>query len=170
MGFLPAVSLDAQIGAPLILQVPAGANPVFGAQAIGDVNSRAELNADSSLVFGDGVNPPDTAIKRVSPGTVQFPGQVNVFGSVDIAATGAGLRVKAAANCKMGTGVLVAGTVTIANTSVTATSKIFLTDTSNGANLGVLSVGAINAGVSFVVNSSQGLDTGSFNYLIVEPG
>lgn len=96
------------------------------------------------------------------------PGNLTVNGQISASFPGSGLSVKSGANCKIGTGTLAAGTVTIADTAVTANSQIFLTDTSNGANLGVLSVGTIIAGTSFVVNSSNIADVGTFGYLIVE--
>ncbi len=91
-------------------------------------------------------------------------------GSLDIVTAGQGIKIATGANAKLGTATLAAGTVTVANTSVTANSKIFISDISGGANVGFLDIGVITAGVSFVVNSSNALDTSSFNYLIVEPG
>lgn len=69
-----------------------------------------------------------------------------------------------------GSGTLSSGTATISNTAVTAASVIMLTDTANGANLGILSVGTVTAGVSFVVNSSNAADGGTFAYLLMPTG
>lgn len=54
-----------------------------------------------------------------------------------------------------GTATLTAGTVTVNTSSVTANSKIFLTNIAKNAStaIGVLSVGTITAGTSFVINS-----------------
>jgi len=57
------------------------------------------------------------------------------------------------------------GTVTISSVYVTASSRIMLTRTSSGS--GVLNRGTITPGVSFVVNSSNGSDAGTFDYFIV---
>lgn len=67
-----------------------------------------------------------------------------------------------------GTGTLSGGTVTVSNTAVTATSKIFLTDTASSlTNVGTLSVSAKSAGVSFTVTSANALDGSTFNYMII---
>jgi hypothetical protein len=83
--------------------------------------------------------------------------------------TATGYRTKEGANAKMGTGTLVAGKVTVANTSVAANSRIFLTRTGAIAAAGALSVTAIVPGVSFTVESASGTDAGTFNYEIKEP-
>jgi hypothetical protein len=100
-------------------------------------------------------------------------------GPVDIQAAGFGLQVanggaQAGSNCKVGTGSLSAGggIGTVANTSVTANSYIFVTDTKSGGvtNLGALAVISQSAGTNFVVQSASATDTSTFNYMIVEPG
>lgn len=86
--------------------------------------------------------------------------------------SGKGISIKSGSNCKIGTGTLIGGTVTITNTSVTASSVIFITDTTSGslANVGNLTcpTASIIAGTSFVVNSTNVLDTSTFNYIIFE--
>lgn len=72
-------------------------------------------------------------------------------------------------NQPMGTAVLVAGTVTPLHTTVTASSRIFLSRLVAGGTLGNLSVGAITAGTSFVINSDNAADTSTVAYLILEP-
>lgn len=67
-----------------------------------------------------------------------------------------------------GTGALSSGAATVANTAVTASSVIFLTDTTNSiTNLGALSVATQTAGTGFTVKSSNVLDTSTFNYMII---
>jgi hypothetical protein len=80
------------------------------------------------------------------------------------------LGVREGSNARMGVATLVGGTVTVANTSVTATSRIFLTAQTSGAAAGALRVSARVAATSFTVTSSSGTDTSQFAYLIVEPG
>jgi hypothetical protein len=96
---------------------------------------------------------------------------LGIHGQVSVLTAGKGFSIKTGANCKMGSGTLVAGTATISTTAVTASSKIFVTDAGGGvlANIGSLSVGTIVANTSFVVNSSNALDTSNFNWLIIEP-
>lgn len=107
---------------------------------------------------------------------VPFVGEVVVIatqatGDFAIMTPGKTLRIKEGANSKMGTGTLVAGKVTVANTSVTAESKIFIqrAGAGLGAHPGSLSVTALVAGTSFTVESTNAEDTDSFNYVILEP-
>ena len=91
-------------------------------------------------------------------------------GHLDITTAGAGLQVAEGANAKQGTAVLVAGTVTVANTSVTANSRIFLTCQIPGGTPGFLRISARTAGVSFTILSSNAADTSTVAYEIFEPG
>lgn len=81
---------------------------------------------------------------------------------------GAGLRVKEGANAKQGVATLIAGTVTVANTSVTANSRILLTGQDNNAT-GALRVSARVAGTSFTITSSDAGASGVVAYEIFEP-
>jgi hypothetical protein len=67
----------------------------------------------------------------------------------------------------VGTAVLVAGTVTVATTQVTASSVILLSPKTLGGTPGTLSVGTITPGTSFVINSSSGADTSTISFLII---
>lgn len=78
------------------------------------------------------------------------------------------LAITTGANKSAGTGTLTAGTVAISTTAVTASSLIFLTDTTSSlTNVGVLSVSSKIAGTSFTVTSANVLDTATFNWLII---
>ena len=85
-------------------------------------------------------------------------------------AAGATLTFKAGSNARVGTGTLSLGTCVVANTSVTASSMIFLTCTGGGtfANTGIIYVLSVTPGTRFAVKSSNTTDNNSFNYLIVE--
>lgn len=89
-------------------------------------------------------------------------------GGVVFSTAAKGLTFKTGSNGRVGTGTLTAGTVTIANTSVTSNSYIMLTPTTSGGTPGVLRVSAISNGVSFTVTSSNVADASAFNYLIFE--
>lgn len=81
---------------------------------------------------------------------------------------GVKLNIVTGANASIGTSAaMTAGSITINTTAVTASSKIFLTHASVGGTQGILSVGTITAGTSFVINSSSGTDTGTVNWWIV---
>jgi hypothetical protein len=68
----------------------------------------------------------------------------------------------------MGTVALVGGTATVSNTSVTASTVIFLNHAATGGTPGHLTY-TISAGTSFTVNSTSGTDTSTVNYLLMEP-
>ena len=76
-------------------------------------------------------------------------------GNISMGTAGNGLRVKEGANARMGQATLIAGSKVVANTSVAATTRIFLTRSSiNGsAAIGSLSAGTITPGVSFVIDA-----------------
>lgn len=90
--------------------------------------------------------------------------------SFDVATAGQGLRVAEGANAKQGLATLVAGTVVVATTAVTANSRIFLTAQETGALTGILRVSARVAGTSFTILSTVGTDTATVAWEIFEPG
>lgn len=96
---------------------------------------------------------------------------VDSKGNLTTQAAGVGFKIKEGSNARMGTGTLSGGTATVSNTSVTANTRIFLSDQGGGvlANIGSLSVGTVTAGTSFVVNSSNALDSSKFAWLLIEP-
>lgn len=111
------------------------------------------------------------AIKFATGGfnsTANFRAQIDGSG-LSVTKAGAGLNVKEGSNCKQGTATLVAGTVVVSNTSVTANSRIFLTTQSVGGTAGFLVVSARTAGTSFTILSSSGTDTSVVAYQIFEP-
>lgn len=101
--------------------------------------------------------------------TVSSTGTVTIPGNFATSAIGSGLQIKTGTNSRIGTGTLSGGTLTVANTSVTANTRVFLTDTTSGAltNVGTMTV-VTTAGTGFVVTSSNVLDTSTFNWLLVE--
>jgi len=89
------------------------------------------------------------------------------------------IKVVEGTNTKQGTATLALGTVTVANTSVTATSRIFLTRQGLNAStaMGELAVASRSAGVSFTITSytagavtTQIGDLSTVAYLIHEVG
>jgi len=83
-----------------------------------------------------------------------------------VAANG-GIRLKSGANTSAGRATLVAGTVTVANTSVTANSLIFLTVSTAGGTRGYLST-TKSAGTSFTITSTSATETSVVDWHIVE--
>lgn len=95
-----------------------------------------------------------------------------VAGNLDIQTAGKGLQVAEGSNAKQGTATLAAGTKVVSDTSVTASSRIFLTCQSLGTvtSPSALCVSARTAGTSFTILASQNTDTSVIAYEIFEPG
>ena len=87
--------------------------------------------------------------------TATLGGITATNGNISMGTIGNGLRVTEGVNARMGQATLIAGSKVVANTSVAATTRIFLTRSSiNGsAAIGSLSAGTITPGVSFVINA-----------------
>lgn len=111
----------------------------------------------------------DAALAHIA-GTQTFTGANSFTQDLDITTAGKGLRVAEGTNAKQGTAVLSSGAVTVSNTSVTASSRIFLTSQADGGSPGFLRVSARTAGTSFTITSSSVLDTSTVGYEIFEPG
>lgn len=111
------------------------------------------------------------------PGTNMWVNEVNTHGSTAISQLSFGthrtdgLRVKEGTNAKQGVATLVGGTLTVANTSVTASSRIYLTTQSLGTVVDPkpIAVTARVAGTSFTIRSSDATDTSVVAYEIFEP-
>lgn len=94
------------------------------------------------------------------------------LGNIDVQTAGNGYRTKEGANAKQGTFTLSgAATTVVANTSVTASSRIFM----QTATLGTVTAAStlaytVSAGTSFTVTPSQSTDTSTINFEIFEPG
>lgn len=90
-------------------------------------------------------------------GPVNITGDVGVTGDISLAVAGDKLNIAVGANASCGVATLVGGTILVNTTAVTANSRIFLTRSGVGATganaLGMLTVGAIVAATSFVINS-----------------
>ena len=89
-------------------------------------------------------------------------------GNLLINTVGKGLRVKEGSGGKQGTVLLSAGTAVVANSNVTAASRIFLTAQDN-LSTGALRVSARTAGTSFTITSSNAADSGVVAWEIFEP-
>lgn len=88
---------------------------------------------------------------------------------VAVMTAGRGLKIKEGSNATMGVATLVAGSVVVSTTAVTATSRIQLTSQVDGGTPGFLRVSTRTAGTSFTITSSSGSDTSTVAWFIVEP-
>ena len=173
MGFYPFVPLPvgaAQITVPLDLS-GTGSNVVFGANTTGDSGERVTLGADGAIRFGTGAGATDTAVTRSGANNL-LVGSNSKIGSngLDIITAGVGLAVAEGSNAKQGTFTLTGGTTqVVANTSVTANSRIFLAAQVEGGTPGFIGVASRSAGTSFTVYCTA-TDTSTYAYEIFEPG
>jgi hypothetical protein len=93
---------------------------------------------------------------------------VNVTDDVVVTSAGKGIKIKEGSNARMGNATLVAGTVTVSNTSVTANTRIFLQHATTGGTPGHLTY-TKSAATSFTITSTSGTDTSTVDWLLVEP-
>lgn len=177
--FLATVSFVATI---MELEGAAATSDVLRARVAGDPDPRFNLNADGRMEWGDGDGAFDVALFRDIAGTLktsnffvasamQSDGDVSMYGTNFTLGTGGGrLRLKEGDPASaMGRATLVAGTVVVPTTSITAASEVFLTCQTPGGTPGFLRVSARTAGTSFTILSSNGADTSVVAWMIVEP-
>jgi hypothetical protein len=179
VAFLAAVAFTAAV---LNLTGATAGGDVVTSKVTGDSGLRFALDADGSMHWGDGTALDAlTDLYRGGSGVLrtdayfqlaggQADGDFTVFGTnLTIGSAGGKLRVKEGTNASMGRATLVAGTVVVNTTLVTANSEIFLTCQTPGGTPGFLRVSARSAGTSFTILSSSGTDTSVVSWLIVEP-
>ena len=95
-------------------------------------------------------------------GNALIYGNMSTLGSLSVGGT-----VNFKNNLVVGNAGLTAGSVTVSTAAVTTNSKIYLTSTGFSGSTGFLRVGTIVNGVSFQIVSSNGADTGSVNWLVI---
>lgn len=144
-------------------------------EVTGDTVPRLTVNGAGKLLWGPGNGAGDTDLYRVGANILQTDGtfQVlldqNIAGNVNAITAGKGLTVKGGSNARIGTSALTAGSVVVANTSVTASTVILLTSQADGGSPGFVRVSTRTAGTSFTITSSSGTDTSTIGWLLVEP-
>ena len=142
----------------------ASTNTLLDGRASSDSNARYNVTAAGTATYGPGNAGADVTWGRGAANRMDL-----TTADLRIATAGRGPQVAEGSNAKMGASTLVAGTVTVANTSVTANSRIFLTCQTPGGTPGFLRVSARVAGTSFTILSSSNTDTSVVGWLIFEP-
>jgi hypothetical protein len=96
---------------------------------------------------------------------------VTITGNLSLGTAGNKLLVKEGSNAAMGVATLVGGTVTVSNTLVTASSRIFLSIQSLGTVAAPKAIGvtARTAATSFTITSADATDTSAVAWHIIEP-
>lgn len=84
-------------------------------------------------------------------------------------ATVRSIRTREGTNARAGASTLVAGAVTVANTSVTANSRILCTPQNSSGTPGAVYVSARTPGVSFTITSTSSTDTRLVAWNMTEP-
>jgi hypothetical protein len=142
---------------------------------VGGTDLGGRLNVDGTAderqlwIQGHSTQTNDILLVEKSDGTDLVT--MNNTGDVKMALAGGGLYVKEGTNATMGVATLVAGTVTVSTTKVTANSRIFLTRQTTAGTLGSsVDVTARSAGTSFTITANGSvLDTSTVAWMIVEP-
>jgi hypothetical protein len=140
---------------------PVGAVGAPSYSFTGDTTTGIYRSAASTLAFTNG-----------GANTLTISTTISTFiGNVAVGTAGKGLQIKEGTNAKMGTATLVAGTVTVSTTAVTATSRIFVSVASLGTVTVPTAIGVTTrtAGTSFVIKSANAVDTSVVNWIIYEP-
>lgn len=82
--------------------------------------------------------------------------------------TNSSLVIASGPKQRAGNATLVAGTVTVANTSVTANTIVNLTRKTAGGTIGTQITYTLSAGASFTITSDSAADTSTFSYFLLE--
>ncbi len=120
-----------------------------------------------------GLRASGTAVPITTSGAISFNSSTNTTltnNNLAIATAGKGLVIKGGANSRIGTATLVAGTVTISNTTITANTRIFVTVQSLGTVTTMKAVGVtakVN-GTSFTITSADNTDTSVVAWQLIE--
>lgn len=157
-------------------------NPTYTFLGTGSITAgaNAPISAGRFVVTGSGV--PSNGTYLAGTNLLGFAANTSAIGTwntsildaftdVAVDTVGKGLQVKEGTNAKQGTCTLAAGTCTVSDTAVTATSRIFLTEQTLGTITvpSALAVSARTAGTSFTILASALTDTSVVAYEIFEP-
>lgn len=135
----------------------------FAALVTSDTFDRYRVLGSGQIEMGPGNGARDVLLSRGAANRLDL-----TTADFRIVTAGRGIRIPEGSNARMGTATLVAGTVTVSNTSVTANTRIFLSRSTTGGTTGNLST-TQSASTSFTINSSSGTDTSTVNWLLFEP-
>lgn len=150
--------------ASVAARVAASTDGILSGRVVGDTLTRFLVDAAGLHAWGTGALAADVTLGRGAANRLDL-----LTADLRIGTAGRGLRVAEGSNAKMGTAVLVGGTLVVSTTAVTANSRIFLTCQTPGGTPGFLRVSARTAGTSFTILSSSGTDTSTVAWMIVEP-
>lgn len=156
-----------------------------------ELKARFETNdvptqADYVDIFDSQVNRANTSVQTMAsplslPGIIAVSATIGdlkcttltvvtaaVTDNLTFTTTGKGIIAKEGNNARLGRVVLVSGSVSVANSTITTNSRIFLTISSADTDVGTPFVESIVAGVSFKLASTDQSDGSTLDFFIVE--
>lgn len=136
---------------------------MIAALVTGDTFDRVRVYANGDIEFGSGAASRDVKLTRSGANQLSL-----TTADFLVSTVGRGLRVAVGTNGKMQTGTLVAGTVTINNTSITANSHVIPYHMTAAGTPGWLRASKV-AGTSVTITSSSSTDTSLVGYFVIEP-
>ena len=123
--------------------------------------SLGDSSGDNFVIQNVGDN---TDMLRIHGGTKV----ITVYGNVSLSTVGSYIQYKSGTGQRAGNATLVAGTVTVTNTSVSANTVIMLARKTSGGTIGTAVTYTVSAGASFTITSDNILDTSVFSYELIE--
>ena len=161
-------------------RISSGASAAITHNSTGDINL-ANLTVDSTAAPAiDGTGAGTLTIGSINflnnnaiAGTLTIgnavvkSGYINSLSDVVLSSSGGHIEIEGGAVTDfIGSATLVGGTVTVANTNITATDRILVVRSTTGGTEGHLSY-TITPSTSFTINSSSGTDTSTVVYVII---
>jgi hypothetical protein len=149
--------------------ITASAFTATGSVAIGPGNNGVQTDFLYSFSGGQITFYNDfvSASNNITTGGIVTGGSLYTNGNITSATAGSGLVITGGANARIGNDTLIAGTVTVANTSVTASTRIFYSVQTAPTAQGILSL-VITPGTGFVINSTNAAETSTVAWMLVE--
>ncbi|RKR84913.1 hypothetical protein BDD43_5166 [Mucilaginibacter gracilis] len=136
-----------------------GATLYLGGAGTGAVDNYALYSKSGANYFGGNL--------LIGTTSDNITDKVQVSGNVNLLTPGNKIKIATGTNASIGTSTLVAGTITINTTAVSASSIIMICRKANGGTIGGLTYGTIVAGTSFVISSDSSADTSQVNWWIL---
>jgi hypothetical protein len=153
------------------IELMRGTNTTWGADVYADYRFR-NLAGELLIQYGDsGVTSTRMTVAASGNILIGTPtdntlAKLQIAGNLSLNTAGNKLLITTGTNASVGSNVLVAGTVTVSTTAVTANSIILLTAQS-GTITGSLKISARTSGTSFTILSTVLTDTANVGWLII---
>ena len=139
--------------------------------APGSITATSTITAGTGITSTTGDIDATAGTLRSGNGIVTTGNVALTNGNLSMQTAGNKFNIATGANASVGiSAAMIGGTTTVATTAVTASSLIFLTvDVQDLANAGQISAPTVSIvpGVSFVINSSNGADTSTVKWWII---